>query len=106
MERLPGPNATKLYGLADASLCPARKTLEPLMRLEVARIVILGTTCAPIHPAEVKLLFEGAGNRLKRVNGFVRMVDLERLRMNLVHRHMKMLVLLLAMANRNVLVFL
>jgi len=43
---------------------------------------------------------------LIRVDGFVRVMDLQRLWMDLVHRDVKMLVLLLAVAHRDVLMFL
>jgi hypothetical protein len=55
---------------------------------------------------EPKLFFEDARKRLIRMDGFVGVMDLQRLRMNLVHGNVKMLVFLLAVANGDVLVFL
>jgi hypothetical protein len=76
------------------------------MRLEVACFVTVGRTPYSVHPVEPKLFFEDGRKRLIRVDDFVGVMDLERLRMNLVHGNVKMLVFLLAVANRDVLVFL
>ena len=81
-----------------------RETLDAPVRLEVAGPVALGTTSRSVDAVEPKLLFEDARKRLKRRNGLVGVMDLQRLGMDLVHRHVKMLVLLLAMADRDVLV--
>ena len=83
---------------------PAGETLDAPVRLEVARPVTPGTTSRSVDAVEPKVFFEDARKRLKRRNGLVGVMDLQRLRMNLVHRDVKMLVLLLAMANRDVLV--
>ena len=74
------------------------------MRLEVARPMALGMTSRSVDAVQPKLLFEDARERLKRRNGLVGVMNLQRLGMNFVHGHVKMLVLLLAMANRDVLV--
>ena len=74
------------------------------MRLEVARPMALGMTSRSVDAVQPKLLFEDARKRLKRRNGLVGVMNLQRLGMNLVHGHVKMLVLLLTMANRDVLV--
>ena len=76
------------------------------MRLEVACFVTVGRTPYSVHPVEPKLFFEDARKRLIRVDGFVGVMDLERLRMDLIHRDVNMLVLLLAVAHGDVLVFL
>jgi hypothetical protein len=51
-----------------------------------------------------KLFFEVARQRLIGVDGFVGMADLQRLRVDLVHGDVKVLMFLLAMPNRDVLV--
>ena len=57
----------------------------------------------PVKPAE--LFLEPARKCLIRRDGFVGMMDFECLRMNLVHRDVNMFMLLLAMADGDVLVF-
>ena len=76
------------------------------MRLEVAGSVAMRTTSHSVDSVQAELFFEDARKRLIRMNGLVGVVDLERLRMDLVHRHVKMLVLLLTVAHRDVLVLL
>ena len=100
----PGPDAIVSRGVSYRSTRPPRETLDAPMRLEVARPVALGTTSRSVDAVEPKLLFEDARKRLKCRNGLVGVMDLQRLGMDLVHRHVKMLVLLLAMADRDVLV--
>ncbi len=104
MESLPRRNAVELFRVTDASTRPAGETLDAPVRLEVSGLVVPGTSYGPVHPVKAKLLFEPAGKGLKRGDGLIRMMDSQRLGMNLVHGHVKMLVLLLAMANRDVLV--
>ena len=69
-------------------------------------LVILIKTYSSVQPAKAELFFDGASKPLKHKDGLIGVVDPQRLWMNLVHGHVKMLVLLLAMANRDVLVFL
>jgi hypothetical protein len=76
------------------------------MRLEVARSVAVGRTPRSVHFVEAKLFFEDARKRLIRMDGFVWVMDLQRLRMNLVDRNVKMLMLLFTVAHRDILVFL
>ena len=103
MKNRPGRNPVELFRSADVPPRPARKTLDVAVRLEVAGTVALGTTSRSVDAVELKLLFEDARQRLKRRNGLIGVMDLQRLWMDLVDRHVKMLVLLLAMANRDVL---
>ena len=100
----PGSDAIELPGVSYRSTRPPRETLDAPVRLEVAGPVALGTTSRSVDAVQPKLLFEDARKRLKRADGLIRVMDLQRLRMDLVDRHVKMLVLLLAMANRDVLV--
>ena len=76
------------------------------MRLEVARPVAQGGALPACHPMEPELFLEDARKRLIRMDGLVGVMDFERLRMNLVHRNMDVLVLLFTVADRDVLVFL
>ena len=76
------------------------------MRLEVARLVAESGALRAVHPMEPELFLEDARKRLIRMDGLVGVMDFERLRMNLVHRNMDVLVLLFAVADRDVLVFL
>jgi hypothetical protein len=55
---------------------------------------------------EAKLFFEDARKRPIRMDGFVGVMDLQRLWVDLVHGNVKMLGLLLTVADRDVLVFL
>ena len=76
------------------------------MRLEFPCSVALAMTPRSVDAVQAKLFFEGARKRLIPVDGFVGVMDLQRLRMNLVHRDVKMLVVLLAVAHGDVLMFL
>ena len=76
------------------------------MRLEVSGSVALQRTPRSVDSVQAELFFEDGRKGLIRVDGFVRVMDLQCLRMNLVHRDVKMLVLLLAVAHRDVLVLL
>jgi hypothetical protein len=76
------------------------------MGFEAANSVALRTTSRSVDAVQAELFFEDARKRLIRVDGFVRVMDLQCLRMNLVHRDVKMFVLLLAVAHRDVLMFL
>ena len=73
------------------------------MRFQIPRPVALGLTPATIDSVQSELLLEDARKRLICRDGFVRVMDLERLRMNLVHRDVNMFMLLLAMADGYVL---
>jgi len=102
----PGSDAIEFCGAADGSAGPARKTLDTLVRLEVACPVALLAYSRSVDSVQAELFLEHARKYLVRVDGLVGMVDLERLRMNPVHRDVKMLVVLLAVAHGDVLMFL
>ena len=106
MESLPRPKPIEVRGIANASPRPSRETLEAVMRLEVARPVAQSGALGAVDSPESKLFLEDARKRLIGVDGLVRVMDLERLGMNLIHRYMEMLVLLFAVSHRDVLVFL
>ena len=106
MESLPRSYAIELYGVAESPSRPGGETLQALMRLEIAGLVAARKTLRSVYLMQPELFLEDARELLIGVDRFVRVMDLQRLRMNLVHRDVKMLVLLLAMAHRNVLVFL
>ncbi len=77
-----------------------------MMRLKIAGFVAQRRTRRSVYPVEPELFFEDARQRLIRRDGLIRMMDLQRLGVDLVHRDVKMLVLLLTMAHRDVLVLL
>ena len=106
MESLPRPKPIELCGIADTCTRPSRETLEAMMRLEVARPVAQSRALRAVDSSESKLFLEDARKRLIGVDGLVGVMDLERLGMNLAHRDMEMLVLLFAVSDRDVLVFL
>jgi hypothetical protein len=74
------------------------------MCLKVAGLVVQRRAERSVYPVQPKLFFEVARQRLIGVDGFVGMMDLQRLRVDLVHGDVKMLMLLLTMADRDVLV--
>ena len=63
------------------------------MGLEVTGSVVLRTTSRSLDAVQAKLFFEDPSKRLIRVDGFVGMMDLQRLRIDLVHRDVNVLVL-------------
>ena len=105
MESLPRPKPIELCGVANASPRPARETLEALMRFKVACLVAMRRAYRSVYSMEPELFFEDVRKRLVGVDGLVGVMDLQRLRVNLVHRNMDVLVLLFTVADRNVLVF-
>jgi hypothetical protein len=82
----------------------AKKTLGPALRLVVARAVCLDSPHAAIDLVKAELLFELCCQELELRNVSERVVDLLRLRMDLVDGDVKMFVLLVAVSDRDVLV--
>ena len=106
MECGPRLDTIELHAAANASSSPARETLEAVMRLKIARLVVQRRTRRSVYPVQPKLFFEIARQRLIGVDGFVGVMDLQRLRVDLIHGDVKMLMLLFTMADRDVLVLL